>query len=323
MNDKISIIIPVYNVEKYIRRCLDSVVNQTYNNLEILLIDDGSTDDSGTICDEYEKRDNRIQVWHLANGGVGAARNYGLKKYTGQYCLFIDSDDLVVPTYVEKLYEASCRFHTGITACGAYNCPEKDAGQEWTVKDSEPVYIQLDVHFDYTKEYARTVVWGVLFERSAISGISFSEDLYVGEDTLFFATVLKHCGNMCFLDSELYCWIGYENSACHGKFDEKKYTEAISWARVSSLYRHFPRRLRRSIDARQGQVCINCIKKMKLYGDFNDAQYTYLLKTARQNMGNYLLSNMCFSVKVRHLVFCIMPKVYLFLYVRIKKGLQM
>jgi glycosyltransferase involved in cell wall biosynthesis len=103
--DKISIIIPVYNVEPYIRQCLDSALNQSYTNLEIICVDDGSTDNSGKICDEYVKKDNRIKVFHKINGGVSSARNLGLKNLTGQYVGFLDPDDWIEPNMYEILHK--------------------------------------------------------------------------------------------------------------------------------------------------------------------------------------------------------------------------
>ena len=103
MNDLISIIVPVFNAEKYLVQCIDSLINQTYINLEILLIDDGSADNSGKICDEYAKLDNRIKVIHKNNGGVSSARNFGLDIEKGEYITFIDSDDFVAPNYCEEL----------------------------------------------------------------------------------------------------------------------------------------------------------------------------------------------------------------------------
>lgn len=105
---RIAIIIPAYNVEKYIERCLDSVISQTFSRFEALLIDDGSTDETGKICDEYAKRDNRIRVLHKKNGGLSDARNYGLDHLSEsiEYVSFIDSDDWVSPCYIENLYNA-------------------------------------------------------------------------------------------------------------------------------------------------------------------------------------------------------------------------
>ena len=102
---KISIIIPVYNVEKYLERCIKSVLNQDYKNLEIYLVDDGSTDNSGYLCDYYAEMDNRIKVIHKINGGLSSARNAALEKVSGKYVTFIDSDDYVSKNYISILYK--------------------------------------------------------------------------------------------------------------------------------------------------------------------------------------------------------------------------
>lgn len=94
-NPKVTVVLPIYNVEKYLNRCIQSVVNQSYNNLEIILVDDGSTDRSGTLCDEWEKKDSRIRVIHKKNAGLGEARNSGIDSSTGQYICFFDSDDYI------------------------------------------------------------------------------------------------------------------------------------------------------------------------------------------------------------------------------------
>ena len=101
--EMVSIIIPVYNVEKYIVECLESVVNQTYENLEIILVNDGSTDNSKEICLEYAQRDQRIKLYSKENGGLSSARNYGLSKVTGNYVFFLDSDDYLVTDTIENL----------------------------------------------------------------------------------------------------------------------------------------------------------------------------------------------------------------------------
>ena len=106
MDKLISIIVPVYNVEKYVAECIESIIKQTYQNLEILLIDDGSTDNSGKICDKYAEKDKRIKIIHKENGGVSSARNLGLDLAQGEYIAFIDSDDFVSNKYIESLYSA-------------------------------------------------------------------------------------------------------------------------------------------------------------------------------------------------------------------------
>ena len=114
---EISIIVPVYNVEKYIRRCIDSLITQTFKSIEILLIDDGSKDNSGAICDEYALKDDRVKAFHKKNGGVSSARNIGLDNATGTYIMFCDSDDYVDPTWCEKLYNSIIK-RGFYSACG-------------------------------------------------------------------------------------------------------------------------------------------------------------------------------------------------------------
>ncbi|HGC7537539.1 TPA: glycosyltransferase family 2 protein [Streptococcus agalactiae] len=137
--EKISIIIPVYNVKKYLNDCIQSVINQTYNNLEIILIDDGSTDGSGDYCDEIAKKDSRIFVYHKTNGGLSEARNVGIKISTGKYITFIDSDDYIENLYIETLYNSLIEYKADIAIVNKYH-----------LKDNEKI-----VHLANSKELFR------------------------------------------------------------------------------------------------------------------------------------------------------------------------
>ena len=116
-NELVSIIVPVYNVEQYLEKCVNSIINQSYKNLEIILVDDGATDNSGKICDELAKLDNRIKVYHKENGGLSDARNYGVERATGEYIGFVDSDDYIDPKMYEKLYEAIKKENVDVVEC--------------------------------------------------------------------------------------------------------------------------------------------------------------------------------------------------------------
>lgn len=120
-NPLVSIIIPVYNVEKYIEKCIDSIINQTYKNLEIILVDDGSPDGCPEICDKYALQDSRIKAIHKKNGGLSDARNAGLDIMKGEWVIFIDSDDFVSPYHVENLYYLVKKFNTNI-AITSFEC---------------------------------------------------------------------------------------------------------------------------------------------------------------------------------------------------------
>ena len=108
-NELISVLVPLYNVAPYLSTCIDSIINQTYSNLEILLVDDGSTDESGSICDSYAAKDKRIRVIHKKNEGQAVARNLCIEKASGEYLLFVDSDDFITPVHVETLKSATYR----------------------------------------------------------------------------------------------------------------------------------------------------------------------------------------------------------------------
>ena len=128
--EKVSVIVPVYKVEEYIDVCINSIINQSYKNLEIILIDDGSPDKCGKICDNYCKIDNRIKVIHQENGGLSSARNAGILKATGDYLVFIDSDDYVNPLYIEKLYDTIKSTNTLIGACNYKNIYDNEPVEE-------------------------------------------------------------------------------------------------------------------------------------------------------------------------------------------------
>ena len=118
--DLISVVIPVYNTEKYLKECIDSVINQSYNNLEIILVDDGSTDNSLEICNKYADMDKRIKVIHKNNGGLSDARNVGIENANGKYITFVDSDDFIENDMYELLYNDVCENNAEIAGCDYY-----------------------------------------------------------------------------------------------------------------------------------------------------------------------------------------------------------
>ena len=126
MTEKITVIVPVYNVENYLNKCLDSILKQTYQNLEIIVVNDGSTDNSGTICQEYAQKDNRIVYIEKDNGGLSDARNAGLDRMTGSYVTFVDSDDWIEQDYVEVLYNKLTEYQADIAVGNYYSFNESE-----------------------------------------------------------------------------------------------------------------------------------------------------------------------------------------------------
>lgn len=125
----VSVIVPVYNVEKYLRRCVDSILNQTYQNIEIILVDDGSPDNCGAICDDYQNTDYRVKVIHKKNGGLSDARNVAISQTSGEYITFVDSDDWVSPYYVEHLYKAVSMWQADLGSSWFENVFDKQVPQ--------------------------------------------------------------------------------------------------------------------------------------------------------------------------------------------------
>lgn len=189
----ISIIIPVYNVEKYLSRCLDSVVNQTYKNLEIIIVDDGSTDDSGRICDEYKKRDDRIKVYHKENGGLSDARNFGIGKASGDYIGFVDSDDWISENMFNELKNLIIKNHADIAVCGI----ARIAGDH--LKPKQPkVKITKYSQEEYVKKYFKIesqsieyYAWNKLYKSELLSPEQYPYGL-TSEDVLgTYKTIIK------------------------------------------------------------------------------------------------------------------------------------
>ncbi len=222
MEDLISIIIPVYNVEKYLCDCLDSVVNQTYKNIEIVLVDDGSTDNSGTICDEYAKKDKRVKVFHIENKGVSDARNFGVIKSLGKYITFIDSDDIVSKRYTELLYSILKSNNADISQClfkrfsHTKNIVENIKCSHVEVYNS--LYALQNLYNKKNRYFNSTYVCGKLIKRKLVEDFKFPtgkmfEDSFV---------VYKYFFNSHFIaciNQELYYYRISENSRT-----EKEYT---------------------------------------------------------------------------------------------------
>lgn len=171
----ISIIVPVYKVESYLRQCIDSIINQTYHNIEILLIDDGSPDRCGEICEEYARTDSRIRFFHTENKGLSAARNLGLQKAKGEYVGFVDSDDWIEPDMYEILLRRLEESGTNISACAIW-CEYQETHYTYSV--SNAVYIGKDAIQALVCDLSN-VVWNKLYKKDYWANIRFPEKSHI------------------------------------------------------------------------------------------------------------------------------------------------
>ncbi len=228
----ISIILPVYNTEEYLPACLDSILGGTYQNLEIILANDGSTDNSLSICHQYAERDPRIQVLSHENHGVSYTRNRALSVARGEYIGFVDSDDLVEPEMYATLLEnieksdadiAVCNFYF-VSAAGAR--PSTDEGAESVYSCEDAAKIMLSGH-PFTGH-----LWSKLFRREVLDGVRFDESVKIAEDTLFIWQSLPYVKQVHFTGKPLYRYLMRGDSAYHRPFTPALYTQQKAYEAI-------------------------------------------------------------------------------------------
>lgn len=220
-NEKVSIIIPVYNVEKYLEKCIKSVINQTYKNIEIILIDDGSIDNSGKICDEYAKKDSRITVLHKKNSGVSSARNLGLENVTSKYLCFIDGDDFVMRDYVEHMLDLIKKEDSDISICtkmfGNFD-NEQVKNESIKIFDAEET---VEAILNYKIPIG---VYSKLFKTDLIknNNICFFEELFMGEGFNFNVACFQRANKVVISNRKIYYYRRDNNTSATTKFSIKK-----------------------------------------------------------------------------------------------------
>lgn len=204
--DRISVIVPVYKVEKYLPKCIESILNQTYRNLEILLVDDGSPDRCGGICDEYMEKDSRIKVIHKENGGLSDARNAGIREATGAFFGFVDSDDHIAPDMYEYLWTLMKENDADIGVCDACVIPE-DGEPTYTAGENIQVYHGRESLHAMVCRNAFTVnTWNKLYKRQVFEGITFPVGMLY-EDLATTYRLLEQAECVAVSDAQKYAYV--------------------------------------------------------------------------------------------------------------------
>ncbi len=237
---KISVIVPVYKAAGTLEACIKSIQKQTYQNLEIILVDDGSPDISGEICDKFAKTDVRIKVIHQKNSGVSVARNNGIKEASADWLCFVDSDDEITPDYVEKLAEAQCKSDSQLTV-GGMSLYHKNETKCICEPDRECVLAELsyDELADICGKWIMAPMVSKLFNRKIIIGnnLQFENGLVCGEDHLFIFEYLNHCEKIAFADANIYRYHCY-NANGQSRFFPLKGQIKIFEAKMHLLQKH-------------------------------------------------------------------------------------
>ena len=311
MEPLISVIVPVYKVEKYLRKCVDSIIAQTYKNLEIILVDDGSPDNCGAICDEYEKKDSRIKVIHKENGGLSSARNAGLDIASGEYIGFIDSDDFVSPRMYERMYDAIKRTGADLCKCNLIGFKDGDAVEELAKQRNsveEKVYCGADI---YNKVGLLSAAIK-LYKRNLWDELRFPVGK-LHEDRFVAYKIYDRCSSVCCIDDILYYYLSRSGSIMH-TYNIKRLDD------IEAVIETVPIAIRHGAFCRVSSdvyFAMDFLLKSKGKLDFsieeNRTRYQDIEKAFRKFSMGLVSKNIPFKLKGRIVAYNISPKLYWFL----------
>ena len=226
----ISVIVPVFNVEQYLHKCIDSILNQTYNDLEIILVDDGSTDASYEICERYANSDNRIKLFRKPNGGQGSARNLGLDIAMGDYIGFVDSDDFIPPMFYEILLKLLNDYQADIVCCH-YQFIQPDDKPKYIYYDYQKIkenakLLITDEFLQNFDNYYHAVSWispcTKLYKREVFSCVRYMEGR-IDEDSYILHNVIGNSKKMVRIEDKLYHYVWTQNSTSRSDFSPKRF----------------------------------------------------------------------------------------------------
>ncbi len=271
-NELISIIVPVYNVEQYLEKCVDSIINQKYKNLEIILVDDGATDSSGKLCDELAKIDNRIKVYHKENGGLSDARNYGVERATGDYIGFVDSDDYIDSEMYEELYEAIKKENVDVVECNL-----KIIYPDRVELFTEQKYYNVYTKQEYLEEYLKIEkIFGSACVRLIKSDIAKKLKFPVGklyEDTYYAYDLIEKVDRYVIMNNPYYNYLMRENSITNTKFNPRIFDliEIVEKFRKTT-YENYPG-LKEAADCRKMYAYFSVLNSILLEENYRDNEY--------------------------------------------------
>ena len=227
---KISVIVPVYNAEKYLNRCVNSILQQTFSDFEIILVDDGSEDQSRNICDEYAKKDKRIKVIHQKNKGQAAARNRGISYAEGEWVSFVDADDMIHQQLLECLYQAAIHLNTKLAVCKAIEgkeCPRgffSEQNCKYTaVQADESRLLQwcTENNINVADKYVYWIVWGKLIHKSILEKFPFEEGRIYEDNAVVFKW-LYFAGRIAACDNVMYFYYANNDGTTKGNYSVRK-----------------------------------------------------------------------------------------------------
>lgn len=264
MNEKICIVVPVYNVEKYVEKCIESIIAQSYPNLEVIIVNDGSTDNSLNVCIESSKNDNRIKVVSKKNGGLSDARNFGMRFCTCELITFIDSDDYVSKDYIKNLYELMVKYNADISCTNYINFYEDNSFGNKVKHNYIKIFDSKDAIIDvlYQKNIANSA-WGKLYKYKLFEDVSFPKGKLC-EDLGTFYKLFERASTVVYSSFQDYFYLQRKTSIMGSNFSEKK-LDALEFA--NEIYsRYEEKKIKKAAESR---ICAECVNLLNQIPDDN------------------------------------------------------
>lgn len=321
---KISIIIPVYNVEKYIERCVESLLRQTFEDIEIILVNDGSKDNGGRLCDEMARKDARIKVFHQENQGVSVARNTGISNASADYIIFVDSDDFVAPTMCERLYKIITEKDCELVVCQAFETDSEELISYPEEKDlPAPVVLDRDAGvFKMANPLANYCVpWGKIYKKDLVLNCEYPVGVPMAQDLHFVYSYFAYCKKIAFTEEKLYYYFAREDSTVHTPITGNKAhkllfvhsdtVERLSWVSDEKLYH-------------QTVMYLSCRCEMTILNSLimnkhSDPELVKQIHTMlKQNYKSIIKSTLPVVKKIQMLLATISPSLYKYVYAILK-----
>lgn len=294
MGEKISVIVPVYNVEQYLERCVDSIINQTYTNLEIILVNDGSTDNSGKLCDELAKKDERIRVIHKENGGLSDARNRGIDESESDLVGFIDSDDYIDSDMYEVLLKNLNDTDADLSMCALYdvynNTPEAQVTNKETWKLSSEQAIKMVME---AKILSVTAV-NKLYRKSLFKDLKF-EVGKIAEDAFIMIKLLDKCEKIVATNEKKYYYVHRENSITTQKFSTKFLNVIEAYEQNSNIILEKYPKLKDVAQTRMNWAYFYVLDRLLLDDNYNDKELENKLISYLKNHRKDILNDPLFT----------------------------
>ena len=264
----ISVVVPVYNVCAYLDNCIKSVLNQTYTNIEIILVDDGSKDSSGNICDSYGKAYSNVRVIHKDNGGLSDARNVGIRASHGEYIVFVDGDDLIESRMVEYLYKLIKKYDAEIGICELLHCYD-GANYEFEPSTQEKVYSSESAIIEMLYQSSFLVsACGKIYPTKFFGDIEFPIGMLF-EDSAIMHRIFEKANKIVYGNAKLYGYMHRENSITTSRFSKRDCDILIICEQLSDYFRHKKPMLLKAVNAYYTNACLRIFLNAPRTGEFN------------------------------------------------------